>query len=165
MLKAAGIIIIIIVTTLTGNYFSNMLKVRVVNLKKINYMIDEITTMIRFKSSTVYEISEILKSSGRFSDFEFLYKIDKEVPFQQSWYNSVLSYSPCGMKKSDVELLADIGRKLGTSDLEGQLSTLALQQAELTSYISSAEKDYLQKVKLYRSLGVLTGAFISVMLI
>ena len=165
MLKTAGIIVVIIVTTMTGSYFSNMLKVRVVNLKKINYMIDEIIIMLRFKASTVYEISEILKRSDRFSEFEFLNKIDKSVSFQQSWYNSVLSYPPCGMKKSDVELLADIGKKLGTSDLEGQISTLSLQQAELLSSISSAEKDYFQKAKLYRSLGVLAGAFIAVMLI
>ena len=64
-----------------------------------------------------------------------------------------------------MQILADIGKNLGTSDIEGQISTLNLQRNELKILISSAETEYEKKSKLYRSLGVLVGAFISVMLI
>ena len=69
------------------------------------------------------------------------------------------------MKKSDTELICDIGKKLGTSDLDGQMSVIKLWQAEVTSAISSAESEYASKAKLYRTMGVLIGAFISIMLI
>ena len=69
------------------------------------------------------------------------------------------------MTKSDAELLNDVGARLGTSNTESQINTLELQRAELMSAISAAEADYNKKAKLYRSIGVLAGAFISIMLI
>ena len=49
--------------------------------------------------------------------------------------------------------------------MDGQLSMLSLQRAELETLILEVEAEVGKKSKLYRSLGVLSGAFISVMLI
>ena len=165
--KISGLTVIIAVSSLAGNYFSCMLKCRLENLKKMNYMIDEIIIMIRFRSPTVYEIADCLARSERFCEFDFLGKISSGsgIPFQESWRTAVLEEPPRGMTAGDAELLSDIGRKLGTSDAESQINTLRLQQAELLSVISSAEADCVKKSKLYRSMGVLAGAFISIMLI
>ena len=167
MLKYAGLAIIIAVTSFAGCYFSSALKTRLVNLKKINFLIDEIIILLRYKASTVYEITECLKSSERFADFGFLSNIlpDENIPFQQKWNNAINANPPLNLKENDLEILADIGKKLGTSDIEGQLSTLHLQRSELETLILSAEAECEKKSKLYRSLGVLAGAFISVMLI
>lgn len=165
--KISGLAVIIAASTLAGNYFSSMLKCRLSSLKKMNYMIDEIIMMIRFRSPTVYEIAESLAKSERFIGFDFLEKVyfDKGAPFCESWCGAVCADPPNGMKASDIELLTDVGRKLGTSDAESQINTLKLQQAELTSAIAAAEADYAKKGKLYRSMGTLAGAFISIMLI
>lgn len=167
ILKISGLTVIIAVSTLAGNYFSCMLKSRLSSLKKMNYMIDEIIMMIRFRSPTVYEIAESLAKSERFIGFNFLNKVysDKGTPFRESWCGAVSAEPPKGMKAGDIELLADVGRNLGTSDAESQINTLKLQQAELTSAIAAAESDYAKKGKLYRSMGTLAGAFISIMLI
>lgn len=167
MLKFIGIIVIISATSFAGYYFSAALKKRLIMLKKLNYMLEEILILLRYKSATVYEITEALAGDERFSEFEFLrnVKADGGVPFQLSWCEAVYRSSLCGMKKSDMELIAEIGKKLGTSDLDGQVSTVMLQRSELESSIASAEEEYSKKAKLYRSLGTLTGAFIAVMLI
>ncbi|MBP1560490.1 MAG: stage III sporulation protein AB [Oscillospiraceae bacterium] len=167
MLKLFGMAVIIIVTTLTGSYFSYMLKSRVIMLKKLNYMLEEIMTLLRFSSATVYEIRDALCLDPRFSDLDFLQSISSEngVSFQENWCSAVKSCPLAGLKQGDTALLADIGRKLGTSDLDGQTGTLKLQQAELSSLISAAETEHAKKAKLYRSLGVLSGAFISIMLV
>lgn len=167
ILKISGLAVIIAASTLAGNYFSCMLKYRLSSLRKMNYMIDEIIMMIRFRSPTVYEIAESLAKSERFIGFDFLNKVssDKGIPFCESWREAVSAEPPKGMKASDIELLTDVGRKLGTSDAESQINTLRLQQAELTSVIAAAEADYAKKGKLYRSMGTLAGAFISIMLI
>lgn len=167
MLKIIGIITIIAVTSFAGGYFSSLLKSRVIMLKKLNYMLDEILVLLRYKSATVYEIAETLAADERFSEFGFLGKIKPEgdKSFRESWQEAAESCKIYGFKKSDSELLADIGRKLGTSDLDGQISVIKLWQAELAAAISSAEADYSGKAKLYRTLGVLTGAFISIMLV
>lgn len=165
MLKLLGFVIITIVTSLAGNYFSFMLKSRLSALKKMNYMIDEIIAFLRFKSPTVYEIVRELREDGRFEEFDFLSEISEDVPFRQSWRNAVRKNPPRGMTKSDAELLVDVGTQLGTSDTESQISNLGLQRTELMSALSDAEADYRKKSKLYRSMGVLAGAFISIMLI
>lgn len=167
MFKIIGIAVIISVTSFAGSYFSQTLKNRVLMLKKLNYMLDEILVLLRCKSATVYEIAEVLAADERFSDFIFLKKVisDRNRSFRESWCEAVSENIPQGAKKSDVEILTDIGRKLGASDLDGQISTISLWQSELVSAISSAEEDYNRKAKLYRSLGVLTGAFISIMLV
>ena len=167
MFKFIGLAVIIAVTSFLGNYFSSALKTRLVNLKKINYLIDEIIILLRFKASTVYEITEHLAKNERFSDFVFLGSItaDSDISFQQNWCSALKSNPPLSLKTNDLEILADIGRNLGTSDMEGQISMLSLQRTELEMLISSAEADCERKSKLYRSLGVLAGAFISVMLI
>ncbi len=167
VLKISGLIVIIAASTLAGNYFSYMLKCRLASLKKMNYMIDEIIMMIRFRSPTVYEIAESLAKSERFNGFGFLDLVSPagDEPFQQSWCRAVSEDIPQGLTAADAELLSDIGRKLGTSDAESQINTLRLQQTELLSAISAAETDCTKKAKLYRSMGALAGAFISIMLI
>ena len=167
MLKFIGTIIIISAATFTGCYFSAALKKRLILLKKLNYMLEEILLLLRYKSATVYEIAETLAVDERFYEFEFLRNIGRgeDISFQQSWCVAVYGSSFCGLKKSDIELIADIGKKLGTSDLDGQVSTVMLQRSELETAISSAEEEYAKKAKLYRSLGALTGAFVAIMLI
>ncbi len=167
MFKYAGLIVIMAVTAFSGFYFSSALRTRLVNLKKMNFLIDEIIILIRYKASTVYEITDCLMKNERFADFGFLHNVntDENSSFQQNWSNAIKEKPPSNLKSSDLEILLDIGKNLGTSDIEGQFSMLSLQRAELETLILSAESDYERKSKLYRSLGVLVGAFISVMLI
>ena len=167
MIKIIGIITVISVSSFTGLYFSSSLKNRVAVLKKLNYMLDEIMIMLRYRSATVYEIAETLAADDRFAEFEFLSSIkpDGEKPFRDSWCEAAEKCRPFGLKKRDAELICDIGKKLGTSDLDGQISVIKLWQAEVTTAISSAESEYASKAKLYRTMGVLTGAFISIMLV
>lgn len=167
MLKAVCLFAIILLSSLGGMYFSAALKNRVITLKRINYMLEEIYIMLKYRSATVYEITDALSRDERFSDFDFLREISflSGRPFQQSWCESLENHIPFGMNKSDAELLMSIGKQLGTSDLEGQISTVRLRQAELGTVISAAEEEYSRKAKLYRSLGVLTGVFIAIMLV
>lgn len=166
MLKFAGMLVIIFSTTFAGCYFSSAVKNRLVMLKKLNYMLEEILLLLRYRSATVYEIAEILAADERFGEFEFLKNIRRgDKPFRQCWQEAVYACCIRGMKKSDTELIADIGNKLGTSDLEGQIGTVMLQREELRAAIAAAEEECAKKAKLYRSLGTLTGAFISIMLI
>lgn len=167
MLKALCLFVIILLTSFGGMYFSAALKNRVISLKRMSYMLEEIYIMLEYRSATVYEIAEALSGDERFAEFTFLRELafSSERSFQQSWCEAVENHIPIGISKSDSELLKNIGRQLGTSDLDGQISGVRLRQAELNSAIASAEEDYSRKAKLYRSLGVLTGVFIVIMLV
>ena len=167
MLKLICIGGIVLAASCCGIYFSAALKDRIISLKRISCMLEEIFILLKYRSATVYEILETLRRDERFAELSFLneQKFSADNSFQQVWCEAVERNIPKGLKKSDAELLSDVGRKLGTSDLEGQLSALELRQAELNSAISAAEEEYRRKAKLYRSLGVLAGVFIAIMLV
>ena len=54
---------------------------------------------------------------------------------------------------------------LGTTDKEGQISALILFDTEIGKMLSDAEKEYSEKSKMIKMLGILSGAFVSIMLI
>ncbi len=158
-----------LITAMLGNYFSAGLNMRYAMLKKINYMLDEIAILLRYKSSTVYEILEHISKDERFYELDFintaLTRFNVQESFGLTWEKAVENSSITCLQKEDRLLLKSIGKNLGKSDLEGQLSTVMLEKEELSALIEASQTAYLTKSKLYRTLGVLSGAFISVMIL
>jgi stage III sporulation protein AB len=167
-MKYIALIIIFIVCLIVGNYFRVGLHNRVIILQQIRYMVDEISMLIRYKSATVFEITDRLLDDDRLSELTFLPVLKEkltEMSFREAWDQSVSGFSPNGFTKADKQMLAGIGASLGNSDTEGQNATLALMAAELTSAYEISHEDCKRKSKLYTSLGLLAGAFLAVILI
>mgnify|MGYP000335040831 FL=1 len=78
--------------------------------------------------------------------------------FFESWLQGVGKLSKDnGLLKGDIELLLDLGKGLGISDLEGQLSHLKLN-SELTKLrLEEARECKVKKGKLYQMLGLSLG--------
>ena len=142
---------------------------RLTVLKTVNTMIEEISILIRYKASTVFEIMDTLCKDKRFTELNFISSVrdncTDNIVFSDNWENAVKEFHSQNIKPQDYNLINTIGQNLGSSDIDGQLSTLALEKEELKALIEEAENDYRNKSKLYRSLGVLTGAFITVLLV
>lgn len=145
------------------------LRKRLSLLKAVNAMLEEISILIRYKASTVFEIIEELSKDKRFTELGFILEVrehcSEQSSFSLKWENAVMSYNFGSIKPQDLLLINSIGQNLGSSDIEGQLSTLALEREELKTLLADAESDLKNKSKLYSSLGILTGAFITVLLV
>jgi stage III sporulation protein AB len=132
-------------------------------------MLDEIIILIRFKGATVGEIIEALENDSRLSDLVFLHSVSKNyesgLGFGEAWETAAAGFAANGLKPADQKLIVNIGKNLGTTDTEGQLSSLSLYQNEAETAYTAAETDTLRKAKLYTSMGILTGAFLIVFLI
>jgi stage III sporulation protein AB len=141
-------------------------------------MLDEMVMLIRFKGATVREIIDTVVSDSRLSDLTFLSDVAKnyqsgglyetniaDKSFADSWENAVSSFRQNGLTASDMKLIENIGKNLGTTDIEGQLASLSLYQNEAETAFATAEAETAKKAKLYTSLGVLAGAFLVVFLI
>lgn len=161
--------LILITAGLIGCYMSAGLKKRLSLLKAVNAMLEEISILIRYKAATVFEIVEELNRDKRFAELGFIPEVKEHCEDQSSfslkWENAVMSYNFGSIKPQDLLLINSIGQNLGSSDIEGQLSTLALEKEELKTLLADAESDLKNKSKLYSSLGILTGAFITVLLV
>ena len=133
-------------------------------------MLDEIEMLLKYRSATVYEIIEVLSKDKRFSELEFILEIsDKcrntDIPFSDIWCSCISKRNDIFLKKEDKDLICSIGQYLGTSDTETQLKTIQIKKGELSVFLKNAEEDLLKKAKLYRSIGILAGAFISIMIL
>ena len=137
-------------------------------LKKLEYMLEDMEMLIRFKSATVYDILRTLNAKESFSELAFIKYAaegDETIPFCRMWEKSVRLYNEPALKAEDQNLILSIGHELGKSDINGQINALQLKKNELKDLISIAETEYRKKGSLYRSVGVLTGAFITILLI
>ena len=77
--------------------------------------------------------------------------------FFESWRQGVGKLKGQWALKGDIELLLDLGKGLGISDLEGQLSHLKLN-SELTKLrLEEARECKVKKGKLYQMLGLSLG--------
>lgn len=160
---------ILITAGIIGCYMSAGLRKRLMLLKAVNAMLEEISILIRYKAATVFEITEAIGKDNRFSELGFISGIKdtctEPSAFSLRWEEAVMSYNFGSIKPQDLLFISSIGQNLGSSDIEGQLSTLALKKEELKALLAEAESDCKNKSKLYSSLGILTGAFITVLLV
>ena len=162
MIRIAGTLLIFLTSAAVGIFLSNSIKNKKERLIKERKMLEEISIMIRFNSFTLKEIIFELENAGLYNDFKFLNKLTiilkNVVSFPVAWEQAVKEDDI--LSESEKKLLTEIGYSLGTSDIDGQLSTLNIYKARLDELIEEESEKYRIKGKMYRSLGVMFGAMI-----
>lgn len=166
MFKILCACFIIACTSFIGISASDKLKNRADTLKKIEHMFEEMSVLIRYKAVTVFELIDELKNNSMLSKLDFLHiiKTDSFHSFSYSWINSIEN-SNCFLSQRDKELLKSFGERLGSSDIDGQLSSIALYKENFIKLKESAVDEYMKKSRLYRSFGILGGMFIAIIVI
>lgn len=166
-LKLIGMIMIIMTTSLIGTGLSGSLSERAARLNVIDLMFDRIATLIKFRCMPTGEILRELSGDCSFSALTFLHNslqyYESGDSFPRAWQKGVEADS--SLKNDEKIILLSAGRSLGTSDCDGQLSMIEVFRQNINHLSDSAREESLKKGRLYRSLGVLAGVFISVMLV
>ena len=62
-------------------------------------------------------------------------------------------------------VLAELVEVLGTTDVQGQVSCIASQLVRMEELRELRRQEYIQKGRLYRSLGVMAGVSVGIILI
>ncbi len=165
MFKLSGVLFVFIMFVLFGFYFSGVLKRRVEIFRQTRVMIDKMSTLIKYRSYSVYELCNEIKNDDTLYEISFISFSDtNKVPFSELWIESVKKWN-VPIKNKERNIYFDIGKMLGTTDKEGQISSLMLFDEEIEKMLSDAEREDSEKSKLIKMLGVLSGAFVSIMLI
>ncbi len=69
------------------------------------------------------------------------------------------------MKQEDIEVLKNLAKLLGISDIDGQISQIEMTQNFLDTQLKQAQEEKQKNEKLYQKLGTIIGLAIVVMLI
>ncbi len=159
MLKAAGLLCIIICGAGLGTGASAMLRKRITVCKSLRYFFQELGIMMRCTGDTLSALITGLACSESCMSLGFLGEaaslMETGEPFPLAWKRSVSISS--GLTPEIKDMLLSLGESLGTSDLAGQLMTLERAEHELEVIYEKALEQYRTKGKLYRCLGVLGG--------
>lgn len=149
-----------------GLYFSLRLKEREKVMSEVMLLIKELTVQIRYTNS---EIGEMLRAAARNEAYERLLFValcgDEENGdnFHVKWNEGVKNQPFLTLR--DREVLTALGGRLGETDRDGQITFLEMTEELVKGQREQASADYLNKGKLYRSVGILCGLAVGIMVI
>lgn len=169
MIKLAGICALMLSCTGAGFMLSSGLSARILVLENINALLEIFSVSIRYKRETVLRLVEEAESSSSCRRLEFLSAVRERLlfsgDFPLAWRESVLEWLPDFLKPEDKAILLETGDFLGGSDIDGQLSNLQIKKEAASKLLDAAKEERKRKSKLFRSLGVLGGAFAAILLV
>ena len=165
--KIILLISIIIASTLIGILFSKKYSKREKELKDMKSALNLFATKIKFTYEPIpnlfLEISN--KIGGNVGKiFESSSNRMKEESAGEAWNNSFLDV-PNNLLEEDVVILKNLGRLLGQTDLEGQISEIEVVSQFLNTQLENARQEKLKNEKMYRTLGIISGLTIAIILI
>ncbi len=88
----------------------------------------------------------------------------KEKPAGEAWESALITVNN-SFTKEDVGVLKSLGKLLGQTDVEGQISEIEAVNEFLNAQLENASEERRKNEKMYRTLGIVTGLTIAIILI
>ena len=140
---------------------------RVKELKEMKNALNMFLTKIRFTYESVPEsFNEIGNNiKGKVGEiFKTASNNMKNMSAGNAWEETIEKVDT-SFTDEDKNVIKNLGRMLGKTDLEGQVSEIKLVQNFLNTQIDIAEKEKQKNEKLYKTLGGVIGLAIVIILI
>ena len=166
-LKYIDIGLIIIVSAYIGFYKSKKFFYRVKALKDFKSALNIFRSKIEFTYEPIGDIfNEISKVIylGEDNIFKNFNKIESREDTNIAW-NKTVEESCFEFTNEDKEVLKLLGKMLGKTDKTGQISQIDLVDNFLDKQILEAEEEKNKNEKLYRTLGIVCGLVIAIILV
>ncbi len=170
MIKAIGCLLILAASTSGGFAYAESFRKRVKELNELERAINQLQNEIEYTYTPLPEalhsvsekceepIKEIFASASRLLDLN-----EAESVFDA--FRKCLINSNININKEDINVLLDLSKSLGESDVEGHKKIFSLAKSNLKKRISAAEDFMNKNVKMYRYLGFCIGAMLVIVLI
>ena len=152
---------------MTGIIIGKKYSCRVVELKEMKNALNIFLTKIRFTYESIPECFKEIgyKMDGNIGEiFKNASNGMKELPSGDAWENAIDKIET-SFTKEDKSIIKNLGRMLGKTDLEGQVSEIKLVQNFLNTQIELAEKEKDKNEKMYKTLGGVVGLAIGIIFI
>jgi len=170
IIKFIGAVILISATSLIGFSLANDCSKRPRALRELQSLLQMLENEISYLSNLLLEAFNRIYE-GTNSDTAILFREAAKnlgtngITADEAWEKSIEeNYAKLSLNKEDKTILVTFGKMLGNSDLEGQLNNIKLMSSQLKLQELKAEGMRLKNEKMYRSLGVLSGLAITIVL-
>lgn len=170
IIKLIGAVVLISATSLIGFSLASDCSKRPRALRELQSLLQMLENEISYLSNLLSEaFSRIYEGTNCETAIFFRGAAENlstnGVTADVAWEKSIEeNYAKLSLNKEDKAILLTFGKMLGNSDLEGQLNNIKLISSQLKLQELKAEKMRQKNEKMYRSLGVLSGLAITIIL-
>ena len=160
--KICGMILLFVCATSVGISMAHALSDRVHALESSLAVLGGLETELSYSLAPPDEVVTRLDGREAFSSAAFLPACASScrigMPFPQAWRKAVNEHRGC-LTSEDAGLIASLADVLGQCDLEGQLTAISHIRELLQVQLDGARRYCETHAKLYRTMGMLCGAF------
>lgn len=166
ILKIVIYIAIFASSSYVGILFSRKYSNRVNELKDFKNAFNIFKTKLRYTYAPLNEIFMDISKSIKGIVGETFLDICNSMKIQDATesFNSAIDTTNLNLTVEDKETIKNLSKLLGKTDIEGQLSQIDLCISFLNVQIEKAEREKEKNEKLYKTLGIITGLGIIIVL-
>ncbi|MGG5462455.1 stage III sporulation protein SpoIIIAB [Clostridium sp. B9] len=171
-MKIFFLIVIVLLSSLIGYLYGEGFRNRLIQLRELK------RTLIDFENDIVYAYTPLPDSIDRIGEKakspikELLITISKKLKNNEvnnvyiAFYESINEHKKnMSLKNKDYEILLDLSKSLGETNIDGQVKIFNLAKEKLDYELAIAEEECNKNTKVYRYLGVGVGAMIAIFLV
>jgi stage III sporulation protein AB len=171
MIKLIGALMIIGASTMIGLYRAKAYAERPRQIRQLIHAVNRLATEIGYGSTPLPDaLGKLAQQMQRPLDRMFQEAAERlgrerNATVRQVWQETVDRYwGLTAMKAPEKEAFIELGSTLGVSDRDNQLKFLELAKSQLQHEEAAAREEQVRFEKLSRTLGVLGGALIVILI-
>ncbi len=167
-IKVIILFLIFGICSIIGFLLSKKYVDRVSDLNEMKNALNILETKIKFTRKPIadifYEISNTISPNvGKIFLKSNEYIKCKET-VGQAW-SKALQETNTNFKQEDIDILKNLSKMLGKTDVEGQISEIRLTETFLNTQIEKAQTICSKNEKMYRKLGTIIGLAVVILLL
>jgi stage III sporulation protein AB len=171
VIKLLGALLVVFACAMLGFAQARRLRERPLQIRRFIIILQQLETEITYGFTPLPEALAKLARQTTEPISSFLNEVARRLQaaerltVRQVWDLSLNDFWPStAMKEAERETIHQLGNTLGTTDREDQLKHLRLAANQLVGREADAMEDQRRYEKMWRSLGVLGGALIVVIM-
>lgn len=166
-IKYVLLIAIFGLSTAIGMAISKTYSNRVIELKEFKNILNMMKTKIKFTYEPLAEIFKQIANNNDTNVEKIFGQMANQItyfPTREVWENCIQE-ADISINQEDKDILKKLGKLLGQTDAEGQISEIEVTENFLNMQIEKAEEEKKKNQKLYKTLGITIGLIFVIILI
>lgn len=150
-----------------GILISKSYENRVIELKEFKNVLNIMKTKIKFTYEPLAEIFKQISKDNQTNVERIFGQMANQItyyPTKDVWKNCIQD-ADISIKQEDKDILKRLGKLLGQTDVEGQISEIEVTQSFLDTQIEKAEEEKKKNQKMYKTLGITIGLVFVIILL
>ena len=157
--KCMLLILIFSLSSAIGIMIAKVYENRVKELKEFKNVLNIMKTKMKFTYEPLEEIFKEISSNNSTKIEEIFGKMSNQILYEQvkNVWEDCIQEADISINQEDKDVLKKLGKLLGQTDVEGQVSEIDVTQSFLDVQIEKAEEEKKKNQKMYKTLGIVVG--------